>query len=60
MTDELLIPIVSSTTRQHIAAEDDAGAIASIEIMLEAHRRVVVHVTPDDDDVTVELRVKNA
>jgi hypothetical protein len=58
MTDELLVPIVSTSTRVHLSAEDDRSGMASIEVMVTAPRTIVVQVTPDDDDVTVELRVR--
>lgn len=56
-----IIPIVQTTTRHHLAVENDEQGIASVEVIYNEHeygRKVLIYVTCDDDDVAVALEVR--
>lgn len=59
MSGELIVPIVMTSRRWHLHAEDAEGGIASVEVML-AGGELRVHVTCDDDRCPIVFRVKPA
>lgn len=61
----MLVPIIQTATRYHLAAEVDGRGLASIEVVhrdeAEGGRQVLeLVVTTDDDDVDVRLTVRAA
>lgn len=63
MSGSLIIPIVQTPTRHHLAIEDEEQGIASVEVIYHEHeygRKVLIFVTPDVVDLTVQVQVKQA
>lgn len=62
MSDSLIIPIVQTTTRHHLAIENAAEGIASVEVVYneeEYGRLLRVIVSPDVDDLRITFEVKS-
>lgn len=59
MSGPLIVPIVQTATRFHLALENDDGGMASVEVMNDGET-VSVKVSLDDDCYPVDVRVVNS